>query len=160
MEWVFILGLIVAGMGQTGLKGGIKTKHSSLICTFSFVLLFLILGCVSKGSWVKDNVSQEELKTDYEECRGPTGYTYTKEGATIEEHERDLEVCMEEAKARTKHVETTTQVLSYTQWVPFVGMPSAIAKITVALANSADYCQRCLKRRGYKIEQKELNRKS
>ncbi len=127
---------------------------------FSFVLLFLIFGCVSKGSWVKDNVSQEELKKDYEECRGPTGYTYTKEGATIEEHERDLKICTEEAEARTKHVETTTQVLSYTQWLPVVGMPSTMAAIAVVLANSANYCHRCLKKKGYKIEQKELNIKT
>ncbi len=146
-------------MGQTELKGGMKTKRLSFICMFSIVLLSLVFGCFKSGSWVKNDVSQEELKKDYEECRGPTGFIYTKEGATIEEHERDLKVCTEEAAARTKHVETTTQVLSYTQWLPFVGMPSAMAKISVVLANSADYCQRCLKKKGYKIEQRDWNRK-
>ncbi len=135
-------------------------KQSCFICMFSLVLLFLIFGCVSKGSWVKNNVSQEELRRDYEECRGPTGYTYAKEGASIEEHETDLKVCTEEAEARTKHVETTTQVLSYIHWVPVVGIPSRIATITVLLANAGDYCQKCLKRKGYKIEQKELNKKA
>ncbi len=135
-------------------------KQSSFIYMFSIVFLFLIFGCVSKGSWVKNNVSQEELRSDYEECRGPTGYTYAKEGATIEEHERDLKVCTEEAAARTRHVETTNRVLSYTQWVPGVGIPSTIANITVLLANAGDYCQKCLRRKGYKIEQKEWNRKS
>ena len=134
-------------------------KQSSFICMFSIALLFLIFGCIKSGSWVKNNVSQEQLKEDYEECRGPTGYIYTKEGATIEEHERDFKGCKEEAEVRTKHVETTTRTLSYTQWVPFVAMPSAIANIIVLLANAADYCQRCLKRKGYKIEQRELNRK-
>jgi hypothetical protein len=132
-------------------------KQSSFVCVFSIALLFLIFGCVKSGSWVKNNVSQEQLKKDYEECRGPTGYIYTKEGATIEEHERDFKGCKEEAEVRTKHVEATTKVLSYTQWL--VGMPGSIANITVLWANAADYCQRCLKRKGYKIEQRELNKK-
>lgn len=134
-------------------------KQSSFIHMFSIALLFLIFGCVKSGSWVKYNVSQEQLKKDYEECRGPTGYIYTKEGATIEEHERDFNSCKEEAEERAKHVETTTTILSYTQWLPVVGMPSFFANTAVLLANAADYCQRCLKRKGYKIEQRELNRK-
>lgn len=122
-------------------------------CVLILPLIFWLFGCATprSGGWVKDDASKDDLLKDYEECRGPTGFVYAKEGVTKEEYQGDLASCGEEAEVRGKHVNTAEKVLTYTGWLPFIGVAISAANLIVTISNSADYTARCMERKDYKV---------
>lgn len=99
------------------------------------VLGFLVGGCATvnetaKG-WVKDGSTAEQLKKDYQECRGPL---YTKPGMDIKEYEKDLLFCEDASWAR------------YRRGIALSSIPVAGGIVRMS---SKDLCERCMKSKDY-----------
>ncbi|OGP92237.1 MAG: hypothetical protein A2157_13000 [Deltaproteobacteria bacterium RBG_16_47_11] len=133
--------------------------NRSRLIWFAIVPLFIISGCLPKpgsGSWVKDDISRQQLRDDYEECNRPTEPIYIKDGVGKEERENDLMTCKAEAATRKVHVEAATEILKLGTAIPFWGIPIGVVGLIVASANISDYSQRCMKQKGYpKVDPKK-----
>ena len=136
------------------LTGGVKMDRSCLIW-FAIVPLFIIAGCLAKSgsscrSWVKDNISQEQLRNDYEECRKPTEPSYVKDGVSTEEYENDSKTCMEVEAKRAKHMEAADTLSTIGFLIPILGYPLFVpATISMVLGATTPDFQRCMKKKGY-----------
>lgn len=105
------------------------------------ILLAMVLGVMVSGcftvnqtvkSWTKEGATTEQLKKDYQECRGPL---YVKPGMTIEEYEKDLQCCEDAAWARYR------RSVSLEHMAPIAS--------DIVRMSAKDLCERCMKSKSY-----------
>lgn len=106
-------------------------------------------------SWVKDNISQEQLRNDYEECRKPTEPNYmepryVKDGVGTEEYANDSKTCMEVEAKKVQYLKAAGIFGNIGLSIPIVSTPLLVpGTITLVLGITTPDFQRCMKKKGY-----------